>query len=119
MNINDPAYLIFACRPINDNDVEADFIIDGDVYAIAAASKVSALDLTEKQKSIESKFPKHKIIVTQRPLFNLIETLDHLEQLEAEMISDGDLVHNKPTGRIVDAFNWENKHDGARQLGHC
>lgn len=117
--ITDNAYLIFACRQANDSDLEADFIIDGMVYVVVAASKASMLNLAEKQEEIKTKFPKYKIIVTQRPLFNLIETLDQLEQLEASMISDGDLIHNKPTGRIVDAFNWENKHDGARQRGHC
>ena len=81
--------------------------------------RLTCLTLLKKQEEIETKFPKHKIIVTQRPLFNLIETLDQLEKLEAAMIADGDLIDSKPTGRIVDAFNWNKKHDGARQRGHC
>ena len=117
--ITDNAYLIFACRQANDRDLEADFLIDGTAYIVVAASKASMLDLSEKQEEIESKFLKYKIIVTQRPLFNLIETLDQLEQLEAAMISDGYLIDSKPTGRIVDAFNWNKKYDGARQRGHC
>ncbi|HAV4463453.1 TPA: hypothetical protein JIR14_00555 [Acinetobacter baumannii] len=117
--ITDNAYLIFACKRVSDGDLEADFIIDGIVYVVVAASKANILNLAEKQEEIEVKFPKHKIIVTQRPLFNLIETLDQLEQLEAAMIADGDLIDNKPTGRIVDAFDWNKKHDGARQCGHC
>lgn len=118
-SITDNAYLIFACRQVNDSDLEADFIIDGVVYVIAAASKANMLNLAEKQEEIETKFPKYKIIVTQRPLFNLIETLDQLEKLEAVMIADGDLIDSKYTGRIVDAFNRNKKHDGARQRGHC
>lgn len=117
--ITDNAYLIFACRQANDIDVEVDFIIDGAAYIVVAASKASMLDFGLKQEEIESRFPKHKIVITQRPLFNLIETLDQLEQLEAAMISDGDLIDSKPTGRIVDAFNWNKKHDGARQRDHC
>lgn len=117
--ITDNAYLLFACRQANDSDLEIDFLIDGTAYIVIAASKANTLDLAEKQGEIEAKFPKYKIIVTQRPLFNLIETLDQLEQLEAAMIADGDLIDTKPTGRIVDAFNWNKKHDGARQRGHC
>ena len=117
--IIDNAYLIFACKRVSDGDLEADFIIDGIVYVVVAASKANILNLAEKQEEIEVKFPEHKIIITQRPLFNLIETLDQLEQLEAAMIADGDLIDNKPTGRIVDAFDWNKKHDGARQRSHC
>jgi hypothetical protein len=117
--ITDNAYLIFACKQVGDGDVEADFIIDGIVYVVVAASKANMLNLAEKQGEIEVKFPEHKIIITQRPLFNLIETLDQLEQLEAAMIADGDLIDSKPTGRIIDAFDWNKKHDGARQRGRC
>lgn len=116
--ITDNAYLIFACKRVSDGDLEADFIVDGIVYVVVAASKANMLNLAEKQEEIETKFPKHKIIVTQRP-FYLIETLDQLEQLEAAMIAGGDLIDSKPTGRIVDAFDWNKKHDGARQRGHC
>lgn len=119
MNKADLAYLIFACRQANDNDQEVDFLIDGTAYVVVAASKAGMTDLSEKQDEIESKFPNHKIITTLRSLFNLIETLDQLEQLEAAMIADGDLIYSQPTGRIVDAFNWKKKHDGARQSGRC
>ena len=117
--ITDNAYLIFLCRHVSNGDLEADFIIDGIAYVVVAASKANMLNLAEKQEEIETKFSKYKIIVMQRPLFNLIETLDQLEQLEAAMIADGDLIDSKPTGRIVNAFNWNKKHDGARQRGHC
>ncbi|MGK7201520.1 hypothetical protein [Acinetobacter baumannii] len=117
--ITDNAYLIFACKRVSDGDLEADFIIDGIVYVVVAASKANILNLAEKQEEIEVKFPKHKIIMTHRPLFNLIETLDKYERLQAAMIADGDLLDGGPTGRIADAFRWEPKHDGARQRGHC
>lgn len=117
--ITDNAYLIFACKRVSDGDLEADFVVDGIAYVVVAASKANMLNFAEKQEEIEVEFPKHKIIMTQRPLFNLIETLDQLEKLEAAMIADGDLIDNKPTGRIVDAFDWNKKHDGARQRGHC
>lgn len=68
---------------------------------------------------MQNKLPNHKIVITNRPLFKLIEILDQLEILESAMIADGDLLESRPTGRIVDAFNWEEKHDGAKQTGHC
>ena len=55
--IIDNAYLIFACRQVSDGDLEADFIIDGIVYVIAAASKANMLNLAEKQEEVETKFP--------------------------------------------------------------
>lgn len=35
------------------------------------------------------------------------------------MIADGDLLDSRPTGRIAEAFNWEDKQDVAKQAGHC
>ncbi len=120
MNIlKDNFCLIFACRKAKESDQEIDFVIDGDKYVIEAASKANLMDLEEKHADIQNKLPNHKIIMTHRPLFRLIETLDQLESLESAMIADGDLLESRPTGRIADAFNWEEKHDGAKQAGHC
>ena len=118
-SFNDDIYLVFACRKANQSDTEVDFIIDDEKFVICAVSKANLYNLEEKQMAIEARFPKHKVLITHRPLFNLIETLAKLEQLESAMISDGDLIGNKPTGRIVDALNWENKQDTARQVGRC
>ena len=115
----DDIYLVFACRNANQNDTEVDFIINDEKFVIHAASKANLYNLEEKQIALEAKFPKHKILITHRPLFNLVETLAKLEQFEAAMISDGDLISDKPKGRIVDAFNWEDKQDVVRQAGHC
>lgn len=117
--ITDNAYLIFVCRKASENDAEVDFLINDEKFVIHAASKANLLNLNEKQSELETKFPKSKIIITHRPLFNLIETLDQLEQLESAIVSDGGLIDSKPTGRIVDAFNWDHKHDITKQSGHC
>lgn len=117
--LTENAYLIFVCRKANDHDDEVDFIIDEEKLVIIAESKANLFNLDEKKQELEGKFPQQKVFITHRPLFNLIETLDQLEKLEAAMIADGDLIGSKPTGRIVDAFNWNGKHDTARQVGSC
>ncbi|HEM8709442.1 TPA: hypothetical protein U2Q76_000371 [Acinetobacter baumannii] len=117
--LNFDAYLIFACRLANDLDEEVDFICDEVKFVVQAASKANMHNFEEKYQQIKQAFPKFKIIMTHRPLFNLIETLDKYERLQAAMIADGDLLDGGPTGRIADAFRWEPKHDGARQRGHC
>lgn len=117
--ITNNAYLIFVCRKASENDAEVDFLINDEKFVIHAASKANLFNLNEKQSELETKFPKSKIIITHRPLFSLIETLDQLEQLESAIVSDGGLIDSKPTGRIVDAFNWDQKHDVTKQSGHC
>lgn len=115
----DDIYLIFACRLATTNDQEVDFIVGDEKLVVEAASKANMHNLEEKQSAIVLHHPKHKILVTHQPLFNLIDTLGQLAKLEVVVIAGGNLVGDKPTGRIVDAFDWENKHDGARQIGRC
>lgn len=117
--LKDNFCLIFACRKAKESDQEIDFVIDGERFVIEAASKANLMDLEAKHADMHNKLPNHKIIMTHRPLFMLIDTLDQLESLEAAMIADGDLLDSRPTGRIADAFNWEAKHDVAKQSGHC
>lgn len=117
--LKDNFCLIFACREVKESDQEIDFVIDGERYVIEAASKANLIDLEKKHADMQNKLPNHKIVITNRPLFKLIEILDQLEILESAMIADGDLLESRPTGRIIDAFNWEEKHDGAKQTGHC
>lgn len=112
-------YLIFSCRKACDNDEEVDFIVDDEKLVIVAASKANIFNLEDQELELKEKFPHQKIVMTHRHLFNLIETLDQLEKLEAAMIADGDLIDSKPTGRIAEALNWNVKHDTARQVGSC
>ncbi|WEI20126.1 hypothetical protein PY247_10620 [Acinetobacter proteolyticus] len=117
--LKDNFCLIFACRKAKESDQEIDFVIDGEKYVIEAASKANMMDLEEKHADMQNKLPNHKIIMTHRPLFRLIDTLDQIESLEAAMITDGDLLDSRPTGRIAEAFNWEDKQDVVKQAGHC
>ena len=120
MNVfKDDIYLVFACRFATPNDQEVDFIIDDEKLVVEAASRANLHNLEEKQIAIEAHYTKHKILITHQPLFGLIGTLIQLAELEAAMIADGDLINQRPAGRIANAFNWESKHDGARQVGRC
>lgn len=119
-NLNDTNYLIFALREQNDSDNEADFTLDDKLYLVEAVSEATYSDLLEKEEEMETKFPNCRILTTHLPLFNLIETLIKKRKLEAQVIADGlPLIHPPSTGRIAEAFNWDQKLDTARQQGRC
>ena len=119
MNNNENVYVIFALREANNQDNEIDFAIDDAFYVIEGASKASRLTLTEKEQELKNRFPKHKILTTYQSLFELIQVRDEMKRLEAELIADGTVLHTEDTGRIADAFNWDQKLDTARQQGRC
>lgn len=120
MSEHENIYLIFALRPMMEVDQETDFIIDDEDYLIEAASHATHSNLDAKENELKAKFPNHKIFITHQPLFNLIEIQERKRKLEAQVIADGlPLIYPPSTGRIADAFNWDQKLDTARQQGRC
>lgn len=111
-------YFTLACRIATDHDDEIDFIIDGESLVVKAIEVCDRFGISEAHDKLMARFPRHKVITTHLPLFELLGIELELLDLEAQM-AEQFVGMSSRTGRIAEAFNWERKHDAIRQYGSC
>ena len=122
MRSEDTTYFVMALRLSgeNDQDQEIDFIINNECFVIEAVERCNMLELTEAENKIKHAFPKHKVMITYMPLFDMFGILTRIGELEAELIQDGLVAHvDSAPSRLGIAFDWEQKHNAATHSGKC
>ena len=93
-----------ALRAANDDEVEADFIINGETLVIEATEVIEPECIATAHNSMQEYYPHCKIIVTHTPLLNMLCLGAELDYLESEMNKIGLSSHKKRTDRISKTF---------------
>lgn len=122
MRPEDTTYFVMALRLSgeNDQDQEIDFIINNKCFVIEAVERCNMPELTEAENKIKHAFPKHKVMITYMPLFDMFGILTRMQDLEREAAESGEIIHYEHnTSRVKDAFYWEDKHNPVVNNGKC
>lgn len=120
MKNNELAYLVISCRKANDDDLESHFIINDTHYLIQAIEKSSGENIDQAEEKLKQRFPKNLLMTTFPSLLEDINLSSEILELESELALSNNLVYSKKEpDKIMDAFNWEQKHNPVRQTGSC
>jgi hypothetical protein len=97
-------YLAFAIRLAKDDDAEADFLVDGNLFVIEATEIIESAQIKSTHNSMQQYYPHCTIMVISTTLVSMLSLNVELVQIEGDMQKLGIDHTGKRNDRISKTF---------------